>query len=64
MTILKVTLEFDNHIEIAEGIEAEKWLGHCEAVAILAHSHNMNPFDADKIKWTVVKKNNKSEMDE
>jgi len=58
MTILKVTLEFDNHVEIVEGIEAEKWLSHCESLAILAHSHGMNPFDADKIKWTIIEKSN------
>jgi len=56
MTITKVTLEFNNHVEIAEGVEAEKWLSHCESLAILAHSHGMNPFDTDKIKWTIIKR--------
>jgi hypothetical protein len=54
--ILKVTIEFEHEILQLEGTEAEKWSKHNESVASLATVHGMNPFDFDRINWTVIPK--------
>ena len=53
---LKVTIEHDDKIMILEGEEVEKWGRHCASVGSIASIHNMNPFDTDPVKWTIIKK--------
>jgi hypothetical protein len=50
-TLLKVTLEFDDHTRTLEGPEAQKWQQHTDSLATLGHYHNMNPFDQDPVVW-------------
>lgn len=54
--ILKVTIEFDDHIRTVEGPEAEKWHQHSLSVSSLANVHGMNPFDTDPINWQITPK--------
>ena len=54
--LLKVTLEFDDHIAIVEGKEALKWDQHCQTVSVLAKIHGANAFDDDPVKWEIIKK--------
>ena len=58
--LLRVILTFDDKIMAIEGQEAEKWDNYNTSLAVLAHTHNMNPFDIDPIKWQVVYKEDSS----
>lgn len=57
-TLLKITLEFDDRIQILEGVEAERWDKHVTSLSIMAHNRagNQNPFDADPVQWTILRK--------
>ncbi len=48
--IIKVTLEFTDKTYIAEGKDAESWLGRVNSLEMLGHSHGMGDWD----KWTTV----------
>ena len=50
-TLLKITLEFDDRIQILEGVEAERWDKHVAFLSIMAHNRagNQNPFDTDPV---------------
>ena len=52
--IRHVRIEFDDKVMWIEGEEALKWQKHTDSLAILAMTHNMNPFDYDPIKWNIV----------
>ena len=54
--LLKVTLEYEDKTTTIEGAEAEKWERHGISVAMLAHSHGMNPFASDPVEWTIERK--------
>lgn len=54
--ILKVTVEYDDKICIAEGEEAVKWLDNGRSIAVLACVHGMNAFDSNLVKWQVIEK--------
>ena len=54
--LLKVTLEYDDHISTIEDKEAQKWDQHCQTVSMLAKIHGANVFDDDPIKWETIKK--------
>ena len=54
---IKITIEYRDRIVIIEGKEAKKWGEHTDALVMLAHIHNANPFDFDPIKNKIIKKN-------
>ena len=54
--ILKVTIEYDDKIMIAEGVEAERWSENCSSVAIIAQVHGMNAFNSNPVKWERIEK--------
>ncbi len=54
--ILKVTIEYDDRILVAEGEEAERWHSNNQGVVALAYVHGMNAFDSNLVKWQVIEK--------
>jgi len=54
--LLRVTLEFDDKIVSIEGEEVKKWELYNTSITTLAHTHGMNPFDRDPIKWMIQNK--------
>lgn len=54
--LLKVTLEFDDHIDTAKGKEALKWDQHFQTVIMLAKIHGADVFGDDPVKLETIKK--------
>jgi hypothetical protein len=49
--LLKVTMEFDDKIQVLEGEEAQKWLDACNATCVMEHIHG-RPFP--EFKWKIT----------
>ena len=54
--ILKVTIEYDDKIYIAEGKEAQKWYDSDNIAVVLAYSNRKDTFVLNSIKWQVIEK--------
>ncbi len=54
--IVRVTLEFDDVVKIAEGVEATKFEENLHALVVHAHEQDINPFGDNSIKWKEYKK--------
>ena len=52
--IRHVRIEYDNKVIWIDGKEALKWQKHTDTLAVLAMTHDMNPFDHNPIKWNIV----------
>ncbi len=52
---IKVTLEYENIILIAEGENAEKWDKNIQGVnGLLVSRPNMNPFNHNVVEWREI----------
>lgn len=49
--IMRVTLEFDDVIKIAEGSEAERFEKNLHEIITFANEQGQNSFANDKINW-------------
>lgn len=55
--IVRVTLEFDDLVKIAEGEEATKFESNLHTLVLHAHEHEIDPFGENNIEWKTYKKN-------
>ena len=53
--IVRVTLEFDDVVKIADGEEATKFEENLHALVVHAHEHELDPFSGNPIKWKEYK---------
>ena len=54
--IIRVTLEFDDIVKIAEGEEATKFEKNLHSLVVHAHENEVDPFGKNTIKWKTYKK--------
>jgi len=57
--IVRVTLEFDDVVKIADGVEADKFEENLHALVVHAHENELDPFAGNPIKWKEFKKEEK-----
>ena len=52
--IIKITMEFEDHVQELSGEDAEKWLEACNSTCVMEHIHG-RPFP--NFKWKIKDKN-------
>ena len=58
--IVRVTLEFDDIVKIAEGLEATRFEENLQELVVHANEHDLNPFEKNSIGWKTYKIENES----
>jgi len=53
--IVKVTLEFEDSIRIADGDEATKFEENLHELVVHANEHKLDPFENNQIVWKTYK---------
>ena len=54
--IVRVTLEFEDLVKIAENEEATKFEENLQSLVVHAHEYDLNPFENNSIKWKTYRK--------